>query len=496
MRREEYFDLVRGFKQFLLIEGRFEDVARVYPEDYKWLVSDFASADPSGNLKYLDWMMEEWWNVTEREKDPYQSFKADDENIMREIINAVEIFHTNIQRMPKKDINSWSYSELMEFLIDLPPSKTELRDAAKKTIKIFENDEVQVLIPLTKQASCAYGADTAWCISGRSGNRWDEYTLGRKDFFVFVKDKKEPRRTTFSKVSVQFKWDGHEYRKIYWTSGDRSFYPQDEPEWKWASLISKMEKEIIATYKKHLDDWKNNLKETLTAQGRTSQETFIRLAYEAYKAGKHGSPEIISSYNALKASNDKLFKRMISKISVEFVKDYEKNGYTDANDMVDRLERDGKLKIDTRFSNHEFFSPEENWVFRAVHDYYTHNLAGKNFPHAYNFDMKGELQTYNTHAKIAPRNALPALFSEVVGQLSFELTTGQFPDPQKSVLMYGFDFYNPGVIVFGNNKNKKPAKYSIGTYDDNFPNRNAKAYFEKQNNSEALKALEYYGNNN
>jgi hypothetical protein len=57
-----------------------------------------------------------------------------------------------------------------------------------------------------------------------------------------------------------------------------------------------------------------------------------------------------------------------------------------------------------------YFSKEDNWIFRAVHDYYTHIITKTE-----DFDLRGELRAYNTHAKLVPPDALPALFTEVVG---------------------------------------------------------------------------------
>lgn len=194
-------------------------------------------------------------------------------------------------------------------------------------------------------------------------------------------------------------------------------------------------------------------------------EDYQILIYAAYVASP--TSDMTPYYDALKQSNMKLFKRMISKLDVNFTDDYDNIGYKSANDMIARLDKEGVIHVDTRYSDsHDYFTPEENVIFRAVHDYYTHILRGKKFNQSYNFDLKGELQTYNTHSKLAPTQAIPALFSEVVCQVCFEVTTGAFPDPQKSAFIKGADFKNVGVISFKNN----PANLSLGSghYEDNF----------------------------
>lgn len=190
------------------------------------------------------------------------------------------------------------------------------------------------------------------------------------------------------------------------------------------------------------------------------------LAYAAYVAVP--AEDMTKSYKALIDSNHVLFKRLKSKIKVDFVDDYEEDGYDDKNSMVAGIKKNKELRVDTRHSdNNPYFSPEENWIFRAVHDYYTHNLRGKDYKDGYGFNLKGELQTYNTHSKLAPDAALPALFSEVVCQVSYEIVTGSFPDPQKSAIVRGFDFKNVGVIAFEGQG--QSLQMGVGVYEDNFP---------------------------
>jgi hypothetical protein len=47
---------------------------------------------------------------------------------------------------------------------------------------------------------------------------------------------------------------------------------------------------------------------------------------------------------------------------------------------------------------------------------------------------------------VSPKAALPALFSEIVGQVSVAIVRGKFPSPQKACVLYGFDYTNVGVI--------------------------------------------------
>jgi hypothetical protein len=89
---------------------------------------------------------------------------------------------------------------------------------------------------------------------------------------------------------------------------------------------------------------------------------------------------------------------------------------------------------------HPIFSLIDNIVFRTVHDYIVHILGGKQF------GAQGEIASYNLHAKMVPPDAIPAIFTEVVGQACVAVTTGSFPSIQKIAVLKGFDFINVGKV--------------------------------------------------
>lgn len=141
-------------------------------------------------------------------------------------------------------------------------------------------------------------------------------------------------------------------------------------------------------------------------------------------------------WKALNESNHKLYKQIASKYKVEFV---DEDPYETAEQMRKEVKESGILKIYKGDSGHPYFSPEDNWVFRTVHDYYTH------ISHGENFDLRGELRAYNTHSKLVPPKALPALFTEVVGQVCWAIThSGKFPE-QKMAILDGFDYRTIGL---------------------------------------------------
>lgn len=198
--------------------------------------------------------------------------------------------------------------------------------------------------------------------------------------------------------------------------------------------------------KRFIEGWRKFLTETIEREDYLDYAEEVARAYEARPVR---DKRVIPSYKSLIKSNNILYKRLQSRIDIEFTPEYAPDneiGYSSTEEMIRRVEETGKLMVDTKYSdNHPVFSQEQNWKFRAVHDAYTHYQRGKKIS-GMKFDLRGELQTYNLHKDLAPNSARAALFSEVVGQVCYEITTGNFPDPQKACYLFGFDFKHVGEI--------------------------------------------------
>jgi hypothetical protein len=166
-------------------------------------------------------------------------------------------------------------------------------------------------------------------------------------------------------------------------------------------------------------------------------DEYAKLVAEAYEAAPEFDREAAKHWKALNESNQKLYKRLMSKVTVEFVTG--EDPYPDQATMKREVERTGVLKIMTDHSEHPVFSKEENVIFRAVHDYITHILTDTPF------GLKGELRAANVHMKLVPAEARPALFTEVVGQVAMFIVHNEFP-AQKVAVLKGFDYTNLGKV--------------------------------------------------
>ncbi len=186
---------------------------------------------------------------------------------------------------------------------------------------------------------------------------------------------------------------------------------------------------------------------------------YIKLVAEAYDAAPEYDSSVVKHWKALNDSNHKMWQRLLSKVNIIFVTEnksdvgsfnihgktypieYLEGGqpYETQPEMMRDYKENGVLKINIDYSEHPVFSVIDNVIMRTVHDFIVHILGNKGF------GGKGEIAAYNLHVKLAPKEAVPALFTEVVGQASFAISKGGFPK-QKIVILEGFDFYNLGAI--------------------------------------------------
>lgn len=164
---------------------------------------------------------------------------------------------------------------------------------------------------------------------------------------------------------------------------------------------------------------------------------YAKAVAEAYEAAPTVSPEVVDSYKVLAKHNEKMFYQLLTRFDIEF---RDEDSYRSFKELKKEVDKSGLLKVYKGGDAHPLWTPEQNWMFRAVHDLLGH-LAGT----GHSFSLRGELAAYNQHLKIVPAKAVPALFSEVVGQVCYYYVNKRYA-PQKACYLHGFDFYNVGVL--------------------------------------------------
>ena len=189
--------LTKILNSVVLLEGRIDDAQR-YLEDAvgDWPVAEpdnpagigsgtnldgvlkhFVSNDPSGNNKYLMWMVRKYIDPNETMTSP------------NDISSIVKRFHNNVDRLTPalisdmgfyskarittapKNLDSYTDLSTLERIMDevesIQTKKQKETEAKAGVDKLYEDDRWLLVKPNTFEGSCYYGSATKWCTTSK-----------------------------------------------------------------------------------------------------------------------------------------------------------------------------------------------------------------------------------------------------------------------------------------------------------------------------------------
>ena len=194
-----------------------------------------------------------------------------------------------------------------------------------------------------------------------------------------------------------------------------------------------------------LQPYKSVFSETilLNKRGYPSVQEYLDIVAKSYDKAPLYEAKESGRWKRLIIHIEKMFGRIFvgsdnikGKIQVIFVRGQPYNSYYEIEDDINQNNR---LLVSEDFNIHPVFTPEQNLVFRAVHDKLAH------YDRHNDFSFRGELKAYNAHIKLSPVETYPALFTEIIGQAAFYLVYGHFGE-QKIALLREFDYEKIGVM--------------------------------------------------
>ena len=222
----------------ILIEGRVEDAQKYFENAVgSWPVAEpgnpagvgeytnlqgvldhFVSEDPSGNNKYLMWMIKTY--INEESTAPF------------EITSVVKRFHKNLDRLTPafimnmdvnfgpdsriptspKNIDSYNDLETLERVMDemdaIQTKKEKEKEAKEGVDKLYEDDRWLLVKPNTYEGSCYYGSATKWCTASKDyPKHFEDYSKRGLLFYIIDKTKDVG---DFFKIALFKKWNGEE----------------------------------------------------------------------------------------------------------------------------------------------------------------------------------------------------------------------------------------------------------------------------------------------
>lgn len=195
---------------------------------------------------------------------------------------------------------------------------------------------------------------------------------------------------------------------------------------------------------------------------------YVMVVAEEFAKLPKVNPDDVWRWEELIAHDDRMLPRVANKVKIEFVTG---DPYKNQREMMYDIIVNKRMKIYQTEDDggqegaHPAMTNRQNDVFRAVHDYVghfgpnaqkvadyiaQHNITGVDDPKykelrfdRNSFTVRGEMGTFVTHARLAPPAAIPALFTEIVGQICTYFVTNNFT-VNKVAVINGIDYRNLG----------------------------------------------------
>lgn len=151
-----------------------------------------------------------------------------------------------------------------------------------------------------------------------------------------------------------------------------------------------------------------------TPQVEWDPERCRAIAHEFESLDFRDDSEIVrEAYRALADEISAQFDLLSRYYAIDFYGEGDPVPYRDSQEMMDDVLKNHHLAVFTGGSDHAFLSPDENVMFRAVHDLFGHAAHGNGF------GPSGEENAWVQHSKAFTPLARAALTTETRGQNSW-----------------------------------------------------------------------------
>jgi hypothetical protein len=202
--------------------SKIDKLKEQHPELNVSIIDLLSKIDPSDTNKYVEFLIKQIKN----------SYDYDGDNtnlslyIITEIVGDVNVEtlnefdrHCKANRIKKNDISQYKNWTEMKESVRITNESVKQKELETQVIKLLDNDEYCVVIPLSYEASKIYGANTKWCTTQEQ--HWKNYIRDYKLIYIMDKVKND-------KYAVSIK-TGDKSKIQGWLSDDKEVSPLTLP---------------------------------------------------------------------------------------------------------------------------------------------------------------------------------------------------------------------------------------------------------------------------
>jgi len=201
--------------------SRLDKLKQQHPEFNISIIDLMGKIDPTDTYKYTEFLikqLKEWFDGKTHEETQLimGAELIGEDNVVT--LNEFEI-HCRAGRIKKNDIGQHSGFRSIKDSVKDAEQIQKQKDTEKQVIKLLDNDEYCVVIPLSYDASRVYGSNTKWCTTQE--RYWNDYIDKYK--LIYIID-----RLNNDKYAVSIK-KGDSSKIQGWLADDKEVSPLTLP---------------------------------------------------------------------------------------------------------------------------------------------------------------------------------------------------------------------------------------------------------------------------
>jgi hypothetical protein len=193
--------------------SRLDRLKEQHPELNISVMDVIAKLDPTKTYKYTEFLVKKFKEFYDEYDDWMIGLGMEmmgSENM--ESLNEFEI-HAKANRITNPDISQYKDFNEIHNAVEEAEEKVRMKELEKQVVKLYDNDEWSVVIPLSYEASKIYGANTKWCTTQE--RYWDDYYKTHK--LIYIQNKK-----TNDKYAVSRHWEDNKKIQAWMSNDDES----------------------------------------------------------------------------------------------------------------------------------------------------------------------------------------------------------------------------------------------------------------------------------